>query len=825
MPNVVHAANHVTNAQTYNTVPAAPSILDQVLYYALVALALAIFLLLLGFAIYYGVKFYLFYLRFKNRSRTLKDKVFLQIQIPEEIELENAAVEQLYTSFYGMRKSGFMNSLKEQDHISFEIVGTQDSIDFYAVAPKHLAHLVEKQINAVWAEAEVKRVDPWNIWKSDGVVEYSSLVQKKAPYFPINTYEDMKTDSMSVLTSVMSKLQENEALAYQMIIRPATNKWQDAGKDYIQKFVQKHNATDSEGKPKGPKMSRVDEENLSKIGEKINKVGFETVIRLVSVSPDSASAKVNLSNLERSFGQFNNPTFNTLTKGKKRFDHYYIISFLARMFPVVSEVKLPFGIPKLLDKNWYKGWSIFNTAELATLWHLPNKDVRTPKINWLRSRGSSAPIDLPESGLYLGYSEFRGQKVNIYMTEEDRRRHMYILGTTGVGKSVLMKMMAIQDIKAGKGIAFIDPHGEAVNDIVQMIPEERIDDVIYFDPASDRPMGLNILDVKTDKEKDIVINKFIDMLYELYDPNRQGIMGPQLERALRNCMLTVMSKPGGSLVEVVRLLTDENFHKTYLDYIKDPLVVRYWTDEVANTTKSRKGEVMGYFVSKLDRFVTEKTMRYMLGQEKSAFDLQYIMDNKKILLADLSKGKLGAENSKFLGLLIVPRILASAFARVEKIERGQELEDFYLYIDEFQNYTTPDIETILSEARKYKLNLAVANQFIGQLPEGVKDAIFGNVGSMAIFRVGTEDAEYLEKYFDPTFNKTDLMNNKVGRTYMKMLVQGQPSPPFAMTTDWNMYTSLDRSKERGDRIKELSRQKYGRNRFIVEQEIKARSNL
>ena len=215
----------------------------------------------------------------------------------------------------------------------------------------------------------------------------------------------------------------------------------------------------------------------------------------------------------------------------------------------------------------------------------------------------------------------------------------------------------------------------------------------------------------------------------------------------------------------------------------------------------------------------------MLGQKSSAFDLQYIMDNKKILLADLSKGKLGAENSKFLGLLIVPRILAAAFARVEKIERGQELEDFYLYIDEFQNYTTPDIETILSEARKYKLNLAVANQFIGQLPEGVKDAIFGNVGSMAIFRLGTDDAEYLEKYFDPTFTKSDLINNKVGRTYMKMLVNGQPSPPFAMMTDWKMYTSLERSQERGDRIKELSRQKYGRNRFIVEQEIKDRSNL
>src|SRR3989344_4530795 len=238
----------------------------------------------------------------------------------------------------------------------------------------------------------------------------------------------------------------------------------------------------------------------------------------------------------------------------------------------------------------------------------------------------------------------------------------------------------------------------------------------------------------------MIINKFIDMLYELYDPNKQGIMGPQLERALRMCMLTAMSKPGGTLIEVVRLLTDENFHKEYLPVIKDPLVSRYWTDEVANTSKNRKGETMGYYVSKLDRFTTEKTMRHMLGQAQSAFDFQDVMDNKKILLADLSKGKLGAENSKFLGLLLVPRLLAAAFTRIEQIERGQELEDFYLYIDEFQNYTTPDIETILSEARKSRLNLIVANQFVKQLPEKIKDAMFGNVGSMTIFRVGTDDA-------------------------------------------------------------------------------------
>jgi hypothetical protein len=799
--------------------------LDQALYTVQVAVILIIVFLLLLLLVFIGIRIYIIYLRFKNRTRSLKDKTFLKIQINEENEIETAVAEQMYSSMHGIRKSGFFTSLKEQDHITFEIVANKDSIEFYAVAPNNLANLVEKQINAAYPEAEIIKTEPWNIWNNGGTVEFCSLVLGKENYLPLNNYEEMKADTMAILTSSMSKLNDGEGLAYQMIIRPAEDNWQKTGKKFIENYVAKHNATDKEGKSVGPKMSRVDEDYLAKINDKIAKVGFETVIRLVSVSPDPASAKVNLTNLERVFGQFSNPSFNYLKKGKDRFDKFFVISFIARMFPVVQSVSLPFEIPKILKKEWFKGWSILNTEELAALWHLPNKNVKTPKINWLRSKGAVAPIDLPEHGLYLGKSVFRGVDQKIFMLDEDRRRHMYILGTTGTGKSELMKYMAVQDIKNGKGIAFIDPHGSAVLDIVQQIPPERKDDVIYFDPASDRPMGLNLLDVTTDKGKDMIINKFIDMLYELYDPNRQGIMGPQLERALRMCMLTVMSKPGGTMVEVVRLLTDENFHKTYLDSINDPLVRRYWTDEVANTTKSRKGETMGYFVSKLDRFTTEKTMRYMLGQSKSAFDFQDIMDNKKILLADLSKGKLGAENSKFLGLLLVPRLLAAAFTRIEQIEQGRDLEDFYLYIDEFQNYTTPDIETILSEARKYKLNLIVANQFVGQLPEKIKDAIFGNVGSLAIFRIGTDDAEYLEKYFAPVFTQSDLMYNKVGRAYVRLLIHNQPSPSFALTTDWEVMSTSPRNKELGNQIKEESKFKYGRNQFIVEQEIKSRSNL
>jgi hypothetical protein len=798
---------------------------DLFINQAKIGVFLLIVILVLVIALFAGFQYWIFNKKFKSRKRSLKDKVFLKIQISEDNEIEPAAAEQMYSSLYGIRKSGFWESLKEQDHVSFEIVGTKDSIDFYAVCPSSISNLVEKQINAAYPDAEILRVDPWNIWSTEGKVEFSSLILKKENYLPINTYDDMKVDSMAVITSGLSKLHEGEGVAFQIIIRPAEDSWQKSGKTHMKDFFKKHSETDKDGKPKGSRMGKMEEDYLLGIQEKIAKVGFETAIRLVAVSPDAASAKANLSNLERAFGLFDSPVFNSFKKAPMRFPKYFVLGFLARMFPVIEKIELPFEIKLFFKKEYYKSWSIFNTEELATLWHMPSKNVRTPRINWLRSKGSAAPIELPTSGLYLGQSIFRGQEVKIFMRDDDRRRHLYILGTTGTGKSEFMKFMAVQDIKAGKGVAFIDPHGSAVNDIIQQIPEERIEDVIYFDPSSDRPMGLNLLDVKTEKAKDQMINKFLDMLYELYDPNRQGIMGPQLERALRMCMLTAMSRPGGTLIEVVRLLTDENFHKAYLPVINDPIVVRYWTDEVANTSKNRKGETMGYFVSKLDRFTTEKTMRYMLGQSKSAFDFQDVMDNKKILLADLSKGKLGAENSKFLGLMLVPRLLSAAFARIEKIERGEHLDDFYLYIDEFQNYTTPDIETILSEARKYRLNLVVANQFISQLPDKIKDAIFGNVGSMTVFRIGTDDADYLAKYFEPTFGPNDLMNNKVGRAYMKLLVNNQPSPAFAMTTDWDMISSIERDQERGDRIKELSKNKFGRNRFIVEQEIKSRSGM
>jgi hypothetical protein len=489
-----------------------------------------------------------------------------------------------------------------------------------------------------------------------------------------------------------------------------------------------------------------------------------------------------------------------------------------------KEITLP-----LLEINFFKSVPVLTTAELATVFHFPNQEVQTPNIDWLTARRSSAPTNLPqkEGGLWIGESSFRGVQKQVFIKEKDRARHFYIVGQTGTGKSELLKYMALQDIKNGEGMAIIDPHGTDVQDLLTKIPEERIEDVIYFS-ASDtkRPMGLNLLEHQTEEEQHIIINSFIAMLYKMYDPNRQGIMGPKLERAIRNVMLTAMVDKKSTLVDVLRLLIDPKYAEKFVAKVTDPLVKKYWTDEVAQTSDFHKSETMGYFVSKFDKFVTDKLMRNILGQPRSAFNLPQVMAEKKVLLVDLAKGNIGEENSNFLGLILVPKILGAALARNKLLEEGKDFPNFYLYVDEFQNFATPDFETILSEARKYKLSLTVAHQFIEQLPEDVKEAVFGNVGSMCTFRTGAEDAEFLEHYFSPTFTKKDISNLPVGNAYIRLLVDGHPTQPFSMHVPWEIiHTKVLSNQETAKKIKEHSRLKYGVPVKEVEDYINHRAGL
>ncbi|OGY17866.1 MAG: hypothetical protein A2900_06095 [Candidatus Chisholmbacteria bacterium RIFCSPLOWO2_01_FULL_50_28] len=431
---------------------------------------------------------------------------------------------------------------------------------------------------------------------------------------------------------------------------------------------------------------------------------------------------------------------------------------------------------------------------------------------------------MPLEGLYLGKSAYRGVTRKVYIADDDRRRHMYIIGKTGTGKSEFLKDMIMQDIRAGKGVCFIDPH-DMVEQILELIPPERAEDVIYFDPSdTERPMGLNMLEAETEEQKHFVVSSLIGLMYKLYDPHKTGIIGPRFEHAIRNAMLTVMSEPGNTFVEVVRVLTDSKYVQELLPKVRDPIVRRYWTDQIAQTADFHKSEVLDYIVSKFGRFVTDKMMRNIIGQSASAFNFRNVMDEGKILLINLAKGKIGEENSNFLGLILVPKILIAAMSRQDVPE--EQRRDFYLYVDEFQNFATPDFAVILSEARKYKLNLTVANQFIGQVEEEVKQAVFGNVGSLVTFRVGVSDANFLQHEFTPTFTEGDLVNVERFNVYIKTVVNNEPMPPFSMdlTKDVEEERRL-RNPKVGEMIRQLSRLKYGKDRTEIEADVAKRSRL
>lgn len=771
----------------------------------------------------------IFWRRFAGREAKALDYILLKIRVPKYNETKIEVAETLFSSLHGLSRVGVSSLLKGQDHLSFEIVAHKGEINFYLSVPMKLREIVEKQVHSHYPEAEIELVPHYNIFSVDKFVDIAELALRSKNYKPILRFHQLQEiDPLNSITGAMSNLDQDESIVLQILVSPAGPGWSNQGMAAIHKaqtsggqksLLSAQTVTSAinptpaaEGQvPEQPaaKTETVTMDPYKKIEEKCSKPGWEATIRIVVSANDEFSAKTYLKNMISAFAQFYDPTGN---------------GFMKRRWPwtLTKQLSLREFIYRIMP--FYFGKMILTSTELATLFHFPNKNVTTPNISWILSKKAAAPVTIPNEGLYLGQSVFRGSQVKINLLEDDRRRHMYVIGQTGTGKSEFLKFMAIQDIKAGKGVAFIDPHGSAVEDILDKIPKERAEDVIYFD-AGDvaRPMGLNILEATSAEQKNLVVNSFIALLYKLYDPKRTGIMGPRLERAVRNVMLTAMAKEGNTLIEVLRLLLDQNYVQEMLPYVSDPLVKRYWTDEIAQTSDFHKSETMGYFVSKFDRFVTDTLLRNIIGQSKSAFDFRKVMDEKKILLVDLSKGKIGDENSNFLGLILVPRLLIAAMSRVDIPE--EQRADFYLYVDEFQNFATPDFAQILSEARKYHLNLIVGNQFIAQIEDSIRNAVFGNVGSLISFRVGVDDANYLEKQFEPVFKSQDLINNSVGNAFTRLLVKGQPTPPFSMSTDWQAMQAVSGSQDIGKAIKELSRLRYGKDKNIVEKEINQRSNL
>lgn len=749
----------------------------------------------------------------------------------QEIQEDISVAENLFSSIGGLKPESTLHSLiyGRHDIFSFEIVVENGLIYFYVSAPAEHADYLVEQIHAQYPYAQVNEAADYNIFSPQGVVKAGYLKFRRPSFFPIRTYKKLESDPLNSLTNVLSKLGKDDGVAIQILIRPAGEGWRRRGARIASEIQQGKKIKDvlgqmsfwwqvwsvfqsggvvkkKEGEPY--KLSPLEEEMVKGFEEKISKAGVEANIRIVVSAANDAQAGLYASNIFNAFSQYSS--------------YQYGNTFL-KTAPALGKT-----VRALIFRTFSNKHSIiFNTEELASIFHFPLPSTETPNIAWLMMRQAPPPTNLPAEGVVLGKSVYRGKEAMVRMKPADRLRHTYIIGRSGTGKSWLQEGVAIQDILAGNGSCVIDPHGDFAEDLISHIPKERAEDLIYFNPADlSRPMGLNLLeyDEKYPEQKTFVINEMINILDKLYDLKSTG--GPMFEQYIRNAMLLIMEDPesGSTLMEISKVLADSDFRKYKLSKCKNQIVYDFWTKEAEKAGgEAALANMVPYITSKLNQFISNDTMRPIIGQQKSAFNFREAMDSKKIIVVNLSKGKIGELNSYLLGLVIVGKILAAALSRADISEK--ERAPFFLYIDEFQNYTTDSIAIILSEARKYGLGLVIAHQFIGQLIKNnntyIRDSVFGNAGTIIVFRIGADDAEFLEREFAPVFSSRDLLNIEKFNAYIKLLIDNTGSRPFNMHT----LPIPVGNPNLGQKITQLARLKYGRDRRLVELEIKKRTRI
>jgi hypothetical protein len=745
-----------------------------------------------------------------------------QRDVTEEV-LSQAQV--MYNIISSTATRGFKSGVYGQRHMSFEIVTRGGLIYYYVVVPTVLEDVVRQAIAAAYPSARLEEVAEHNMFsqvgKMSGTIGGEFTLRKNFAY-PIATFQESKRDASRALLNALSAASREDGVAVQILLRPAREGWtktaiaeaeridKDKGKKKaglggmvapkdLMEALWKPPTTD-EAKPEDKKLTSLEQATVEAIEAKTRHPGYEVLIRVVVSSNTAAHSQALLKNIVAAFALFDSPTFNgfkfALTKNIEELVTAYIFRFF----------------PQAVTQN------ILNSVELATIFHLPDqKSIPTSQVKRQLAKQVDGPTELMEEGFLLGYNEYRGIKKPIRLSTNDRRRHTYIIGQTGTGKSVLLENLAYQDMMDGRGFAFVDPHGDSVEALLGKVPKERVEDVIYFNPGDmTNPIGLNMFEFDSPDQKDFLVQEAINMLYGLYDPGHTGIVGPRLEHIFRNCALLLMSDPqGGTFIDIPKLLIDEDFMKSKLKYVTDQTVLDFWTKEFPNSQRSNEaGEVISWVVSKFGPFISNDAMRNVIGQTKSGFNLRDIMDNKKILLVNLSKGKMGELNSKLLGIIFVMKFQAAAMSRADTPE--DQREDFSLYVDEFQNFATESFESILSEARKYRLNLIMGNQFMTQLTDKIREAIIGNVGTIISGRIGLTDAELLEKAFRPSFDAEDLTKMPNYQSVTRVQINGVPSAPFSMSFVPPMGHA---NPELSGALKRLSAAKYGKPRSVVEKEI------
>lgn len=777
--------------------------------------------------------------RAKDIERSLK-MVPLLLKLPpqetdegnrdlRELMKENIAkAEGVFNLLSGVatEKSNFYG----KKHIALEIVADGKNISFYAVVPATLLSAVQKSLSSGYPEIQIAKAEEVNIFseksKINGVAG-GTLELSKISYLPINTYKETDSDAMSGMLSGLSNLADHEGAAIQIMIRPAKSIWvkksisyaknildpnkkssKSGGNKFLDFLVEvlrtpfKQKSEDGSSNKEPKQIDALDQKKAELIDLKAKSPVFETLIRLVASSDDAVRAKVILQDLTLGFAQLSQGGSNSF-KFKSAKQEEVATDFIFRFFPA-KDNKM-----------------VLNTTELATIFHLPSESIGiSTSIDRTAAKEVPAPSGLPTEGLRLGTNTYRGVETPIFLTLEDKRRHIYCIGQTGTGKSTMLTNLMLQDAQAGRGFCFIDPNGDEAEKLLGRIPAERAEDVIYFSPGdTEFPLGLNIMEYDRDKpeQRDFLVQEATSMLQKVYDPLNQGIVGPQFNNWFRNAALTVMADPeGGTFIEIPKVFTDDEFLKKKFKHVTDPTVQDFWIGEMGQTNAHSKSEMLGYFASKFGAVAQNEMLRNIMGQKKSSLNFRDVMDNNKILIVNLSKGMMGEVNAKLLGMIFVIKLQMAAMSRADTPE--DERVDFALYVDEFQNIATDSFATILSEARKYHFNLIVANQYIEQIDEQIRNAVFGNVGSMVVYRVGNEDAEYITKVFAPQFSASDISNIPNHFSAAKIIAKGRPITPFTMKGD-PPIDGGNINKELQSAMRELSRSKYGRPKAEVGAEI------
>lgn len=741
-------------------------------------------------------------------------------------ELSQAQV--MYNIISSTATKGFKSKMYGQRHISFEVMSEGGLVRYYVVVPTVLVDVVKQAVAAAYPSARLEEVKETNIFSKAGQLSGTiggEFSLKKSYIYPIATYEESKRDASRALLNALSVANKEDGVGIQYLMRPAKTGWankseshtekmrKDKGKskgafgmastlpgDLLEALWKPPEVHEDKTKPEDKQLNSLEQAEVEAIEGKTRYPAYEVLIRVVVSSATAARSQAVLNNIVSSFSLFDSQRNNGFKFAMARNIEEMVTSYIMRFFPQEANS------------------TILNSVEMATLFHLPSGgSIPTSKVKRQMSKQVDGPTDVMEEGVLIGYNEFRGTKKPIRVAPKDRRRHVYIIGQTGVGKSVLQENMAYQDMMDGRGFAFIDPHGDLVESLLGKVPKERVEDVIYFNPGDmTNPIGLNMFEFETEDQKDFLIQEAINMLYSLYDPGHTGIVGPRMEHVFRNCALLLMADPeGGTFIDIPKCLIDPEFVKSKLKYVTDPQVMDFWTKEFpASQRSSEAGEVTSWIVSKFGPFISNDSMRNIIGQTKSGFNLREIMDNKKILMVNLSKGKMGELNSKLLGIIFVMKFQAAAMSRAN-IEEDQRV-DFSLYVDEFQNFATDSFESIMSEARKYKLSLIMGNQFMTQLTDKIREAIIGNVGTVISGRIGVTDAELMVKKYQPTFDVDDLTKLPNFESIATVMINNVPSAPFSMKWIPSMGVM---NKQLRDALVKLSSAKYGRPRAVVEKEI------